>query len=106
MPSPIDCCSLLQVRVVTSRGRTLLADRIIIAAGPWTNDVLSHFGYSFALEYWQAHWGFYKFHAHLAAKLPAWYYFGQQDSSTDNESLFYGFPADPATHVAKVKPLP
>ena len=91
------------MRVATSKDRSLLADRIILAAGPSTNNLLrQHLGCSFDLEIWQAHWGFYSCDPDLAAALPLWYYFGHANPATEDEALYYGFPPEPATDAMKV----
>lgn len=80
----------------------LRADRLVVAAGPWTNDVLSHLGCQLDLQIWRCHWGHAACDGDLAARLPLWYYFGREDPATSDGGLYYGFPADAATGLMKV----
>ena len=90
--------------VLTSKGRSLLADRLIVAAGPWTNDVLAHLGHSLDLEIWRCLWGHASCAPELAERLPLWYYFGEERPAKSDGGLYYGFPAGPGpAHLMKAR---
>ena len=50
---------IVQVRVETSRGRTLTSRRAIVAVGAWTNPTLRSLGVEMGVEIWKMHWGHY-----------------------------------------------
>lgn len=48
-----------QVYISTSKGRSIRAKKVIVAAGAWANDVLAHIGKQMDLEVHNVHWGHY-----------------------------------------------
>ena len=83
-----DAVVLLQVLLRTSKSRRIRTRRLIICAGPWTNDVLDHLGARLYLEIWRVAWGHYKADAALHSRSPMWYHRGARGD------LFYGFPPE------------
>lgn len=78
--------------VMTTSGTRYTTDKLVVAAGAWTNDILKHLDTQLDVEVWRVHWGHYKLKD--GAQSPQWFHFGKDDG------LFYGFPGE--NGVAKV----
>jgi len=78
--------------VLTTSGTRYITDKLVVAAGAWTNDILKHLDTELDVEVWRVHWGHYKLKE--GAQSPQWFHFGKDDG------LFYGFPGEDG--VAKV----
>jgi len=72
--------------VLTSSGKIYNTDKIVCAAGAWTNDILQHLDVQLDVEVWRVHWGHFKTKSEETGP-PQWFHFGKEDA------LFYGFPA-------------
>jgi glycine/D-amino acid oxidase-like deaminating enzyme len=78
--------------VLTASGKRFIADKMVVAAGAWTNNVLAHLNVQLDVEVWRVHWGHYKLKEGKQA--PQWFHFGKGDA------LYYGFPGE--NGIAKV----
>lgn len=91
-----------KVQAVTSAGRVIRADKVIIAAGAWTNELLKMVGMELDLEVHNVHWGHYAIDPALAKDYPQWFCFRKPDEATKDGGLYYGFPAQGREPVIKV----
>ncbi|KAL0039386.1 hypothetical protein WJX79_005724 [Trebouxia sp. C0005] len=101
----LTCLSVLaadQVAVQTSEGRTIMAKRLGLTVGAWTNDVLAHIGMTLPLDIWKVHWGHYYVDPAIKESLPQWYKFGKLQPDSWDEGLYYGFPPEASEPVVKV----
>jgi sarcosine oxidase len=81
-----------KVIAVTEKGETIEADNCVIAAGPWTNNVLEAAGLPrLALDIWQVQWGHYEVSEEVAATIPQAFHF-RKESGIDG-GLYYVFPS-------------
>ncbi|KAL3775186.1 hypothetical protein ACHAWO_003802 [Cyclotella atomus] len=81
-----------KVIAVTENGETIQADNCVIAAGPWTNDVLEAAGLPrLALDIWQVQWGHYEVSEQVAGTIPQAFHF-RKESGIDG-GLYYVFPS-------------
>ncbi|GHG78153.1 FAD-dependent oxidoreductase [Streptomyces griseocarneus] len=85
--------------VTLRSGRVLAADRVVLAAGAWTNRLLAHLGFRIRMELWGMLWAHYAVDASLAASYPQWFCF--KPPSGADEGLYYGFPAEGDPPVIK-----
>ncbi|MEO1273208.1 MAG: FAD-dependent oxidoreductase, partial [Myxococcota bacterium] len=74
----------------TQKGRTIEADRVVLAAGAWTNPLLKPLGERLALKLWSMVWGHYAVDPDMAERYPQWFCF--QEARGDDGGLYYGFP--------------
>lgn len=75
---------------VTTNSGDFQCREIVIAAGAWTNNVLSPLGVKLDLKIWQMTIGYFEVDS-AQYRYPFWYEFGRKQG--ENTSLFYGFPA-------------
>jgi len=91
------------VAITTSSGKTFLAKQVVIAAGAWTNDLLTSFTDPLNLEIWPMLWGHYKVENALRDRFPQWFCFQQEKPENNDGGLYYGFPCHtPETSLIKV----
>ena len=85
---------LPRIQAVTQDGKAILADSCVIAAGPWTNEVLGMAGLpQLDLKLWQIQWCHYKVEdKDVAASIPQAFFFRKPESELDG-GLYYVFPA-------------
>ena len=75
----------------------------MIAAGAWTNDLLTSFTDPLNLEIWPMLWGHYKVENALRDRFPQWFCFQQENPENNDGGLYYGFPCHtPETSLIKV----
>ena len=93
-----------EAHVVLATGSRIRARRVVMAAGPWTTELVSRsFGLAIPLDIWEVSFGWYKLnreHAAAqqhAAELPVWRAFG-------GVSRCYGFPLHERQDALKVAP--
>jgi glycine/D-amino acid oxidase-like deaminating enzyme len=78
--------------VLTADGKRFVTDKLVVAAGAWTNNVLAHLNVQLDVDVWRVHWGHYKLKE--GKQSPQWFHFGKGDA------LYYGFPGEDG--IAKV----
>ena len=96
----------IQVVVKTSSGRTIMAKRLGLTVGAWTNDVTAHLGLQFPLEIWKVHWGHYHVDPAVKDSMPQWYKFGKLQPDSWDEGLYYGFPPEGPEAIVKARAPP
>ncbi|KAF5840792.1 FAD dependent oxidoreductase-domain-containing protein [Dunaliella salina] len=96
------------VKILTHDGKLIKANKLVLCAGGWTNEVLRKMGHEeMALEVWNVHWGHYQVAPEVARNLPQWFCF-QKDKADEGSwdgGLYYGFPPpdkDSSSPVIKV----
>lgn len=84
-----------RIQAFTEDGEAILADNCIIAAGPWTNEVLKMAQLpELDLKVWQVQWGHYKVDdPEVAKSIPQAFYFRKPINDLDG-GLYYVFPAN------------
>ncbi|MFQ6196334.1 FAD-dependent oxidoreductase [Streptomyces sp. NPDC000405] len=87
------------LEVTLKSGRALEADRLVLAAGAWTNRLLAHLGLRVRMELWGMLWAYYAVDPALAAHYPQWFCFTPPRGA--DEGLYYGFPADGSPPLIK-----
>ena len=80
------------ILVKTKDGISLEADKLVLAVGSWTNDLLSHFSQQLDLELWSMLWGYYRVDPQYRESYPQWFCFQQENHETRDGGLYYGFP--------------
>ncbi|KAK9822539.1 hypothetical protein WJX74_002337 [Apatococcus lobatus] len=91
-----------KMRVRTKKGSVIHAAKVVVAAGPWTNELLRPLGVQLDLEIWAVHWGHAWVDPGRREQYPQWYSFGRERPATWDGGLYYGFPPDSTEPVAKV----
>jgi len=89
-------------RVQTGTGRTLVAERVVLACGAWTNERLAELGLQLDLELWPMLWAHYLVDPSLAAAYPQWFCFQRADAERGDGGLYYGFAAHEGAPRIKV----
>ncbi|GHF53960.1 N-methyl-L-tryptophan oxidase [Streptomyces mashuensis] len=87
------------LEVSLESGRALQADRLVLAAGAWTNRLLAHLGLRVRIELWGMLWAHYAVDPALAAHYPQWFCFTPPRGA--DEGLYYGFPAEGSPPLVK-----
>mmetsp|Transcript_7571 Transcript_7571/g.7136 ORF Transcript_7571/g.7136 Transcript_7571/m.7136 type:complete len:653 (-) Transcript_7571:161-2119(-) len=81
-----------KVVAVTEGGETIIANKAVIACGPWTNSVLESAKLpKLNLEIWRVQWAHYEVDADVAASIPQAFHF-RKESNIDG-GLYYVFPS-------------
>jgi len=80
------------VRVVDQWGEVHGADKVVIAAGPWSPSLLAQLGVQLAVEVWGMLWAHYEVDATRAHDYPQWFCFTRGDEAQGDGGLYYGFP--------------
>ena len=82
-----------RISAVTEDGKIILANNVIIAAGPWTNKMLEMAGLpSLDLKVWQVQWAHYLVEdSNLAESIPQAFHF-RKENGIDG-GLYYVFPS-------------
>ncbi len=83
---------LNQIIVKSRKGRLFAPTKIVLAAGAWTNELLSHFQQTLDLEIWSMLWGYYQVEPREKEHFPQWFCFQQANPNTGDGGLYYGFP--------------
>ncbi|WP_410586362.1 FAD-dependent oxidoreductase [Amycolatopsis sp. lyj-23] len=78
------------ISLSTECGNTVHAAKLVVAAGPESNDVLRLLGFELRTVVWEMISAYFRA-APAAAELPTWINF--QATSEDDPGLYYGFPA-------------
>jgi glycine/D-amino acid oxidase-like deaminating enzyme len=87
-----------KVVAVTEDGKSIVANKAVIAAGPWTNYVLESSGLpKLNLDIWQVQWAHYEVDADVAASIPQAFHF-RKESNIDG-GLYYVFPSSASESV-------
>lgn len=84
-----------RIQAYTENGEVILADNCVLAAGPWTNEVLKLAELpQLNLKVWQVQWGHYKVDdPEVAKSIPQAFYFRKPINELDG-GLYYVFPAN------------
>lgn len=91
------------VEIHTDLGNLFLADRVVLAVGAWTNDLLSTFTEPLDLEIWRLLWGHYRVEETERSRFPQWFCFQKENPANKDGGLYYGFPChNPTTSMIKV----
>lgn len=81
-----------KIQVVTNDGTTVQAKHCVVAAGPWTNELLQKsFGIELDLEIWRIHWAHYEL-TDDAATMPQAFFFKKESDCGNDGGLYYVFP--------------
>ena len=80
------------VEIKTKSGKIFVAKRVVIAAGAWTNDLLTSFTDPLNLSIWPMLWGHYQVEKTLLDRFPQWFCFQQEKPENKDGGLYYGFP--------------
>jgi glycine/D-amino acid oxidase-like deaminating enzyme len=86
---------------------TVLAHRLILAPGPFANEVLAHLSLSLDLEIWQMTYAHFRVEpieslepvGSGGSDSPLWFHFGPEENG--RPLTYYGFPSDPRTGRVK-----
>ena len=89
----------LTVKAITEDGTTIAAQNTVLAAGPWTNEVLELAGLpKLPLEIWMVQWAHYEVdNPAVASMIPQAFHF-KEESGIDG-GLYYVFPASATESV-------
>mmetsp|Transcript_6220 Transcript_6220/g.15626 ORF Transcript_6220/g.15626 Transcript_6220/m.15626 type:complete len:342 (-) Transcript_6220:2181-3206(-) len=90
----------ITVKAITEDGTTIAAQNIVLAAGPWTNEILELAGLpKLPLEIWMVQWAHYEVDdPKVAAMIPQAFHF-KEESGIDG-GLYYVFPASATESVS------
>mmetsp|Transcript_6219 Transcript_6219/g.15624 ORF Transcript_6219/g.15624 Transcript_6219/m.15624 type:complete len:159 (-) Transcript_6219:53-529(-) len=90
----------ITVKAITEDGTTIAAQNTVLAAGPWTNEVLELAGLpKLPLEIWMVQWAHYEVDdPKVAAMIPQAFHF-KEESGIDG-GLYYVFPASATESVS------
>ena len=105
LTNPSSLCVSLSLCVcvcVCSNGKLFKAKKLVLAAGAWTNDLLTHLDQQLDLEIWAMHWGHYRVDPKLRQEYPQWFCFRKEDERRWDGGLYYGFPAEGKDDMIKV----
>ncbi len=83
-----------KIIVKTKNKICLEADKLVLAVGGWSNDLLAHFNQHLDLEIWSMLWGYYRVAKEYRENYPQWFCFQQENMETGDGGLYYGFPCD------------
>ena len=82
-----------RICATTEDGLTIMADNCVIAAGPWTNEVLKMADLdTLNLKVWEIQWAHYKVKKSVADSIPQAFHFRKSQTAEDG-GLYYVFPA-------------
>lgn len=81
-----------QIIVKSTKGRLFAPNKIVLAAGAWTNELLAHFQQNLDLEIWSMLWGYYQVERREQEHFPQWFCFQKANPNTGDGGLYYGFP--------------
>jgi glycine/D-amino acid oxidase-like deaminating enzyme len=81
-----------KVEATIDNGESITADNVLIAAGPWTNEVLESAGLPrLNLDVWQVQWAHYEVDEEIASTIPQAFHF-RKENDIDG-GLYYVFPS-------------
>lgn len=81
-----------KIVAVTDGGETIVANKAVIACGPWTNSILESSKLpKLNLEVWRVQWAHYEVDADIASSIPQAFHF-RKELNTDG-GLYYVFPS-------------
>jgi glycine/D-amino acid oxidase-like deaminating enzyme/glutamate dehydrogenase/leucine dehydrogenase len=87
------------IDVVLQDGSMVVANSMIVAPGPWTNQFLQkHFNLSLDLDIWRIHWAHYEVDESI--NVPQCFFFRKESECGNDGGLYYCFPAT-ATEARK-----
>lgn len=82
-----------RICATTEDGLTIMADHCVLAAGPWTNEVLKMADLdALNLKVWEIQWAHYKVKKSVADSIPQAFHFRKSQTAEDG-GLYYVFPA-------------
>lgn len=82
-----------RIVAATEDGLTIMADNVVVAAGPWTNEVLEMANLDkLNLKVWEIQWAHYKVEKSVADSIPQAFHFRKSQTAEDG-GLYYVFPA-------------
>jgi glycine/D-amino acid oxidase-like deaminating enzyme len=112
------------IELITSSGQVVVAKKLVLCAGAWTNQLLQLLGYEMDLEIHSVAWGHWEVTPEAAQQLPQWFCFnktaagasadskadpsaagspGQDSAAAWDGGLYYAFPPEsPDEHKIKV----
>ena len=89
-----------RIVATTEDGMTIQADNVVLAAGPWTNEVLTMADLDeIKLKVWEIQWAHYRVKKSLAHSIPQAFHFRKGQTPQDG-GLYYVFPASATESVA------
>lgn len=81
-----------KVVAVTEAGETIVANKAVVACGPWTNSILESSNLpKLNLKVWRVQWAHYEVDAEIAASIPQAFHF-RKEANIDG-GLYYVFPS-------------
>ena len=89
-----------RIVATTEDGMTIQADNAVLAAGPWTNEVLAMADLDeINLKVWEIQWAHYRVKKSVAHSIPQAFHFRKGQTPQDG-GLYYVFPASATESVA------
>lgn len=80
------------VTVRLANGETVMADQVVLTAGPWTKHFLPPSVRDLDYSVWHMLWGYYTIDPEYRDAFPQWFNFQHKEAGDPNQGLFYGFP--------------
>ena len=80
------------IMIRTTKELWFATNKMVLAAGAWTNQLLAHFQQNLSLEIWSMLWGYYQVEKREQEHFPQWFCFQKENPSTGDGGLYYGFP--------------
>lgn len=77
-----------------SNGEVVLTEKVVMAAGAWTNSLLSLIGERLDLQITSVCWGHWRVDPTLAPRYPQWFCFRKERPEALDGGLYYGFPVE------------
>jgi len=90
-----------RVVAITEDGKTILADNVVLAAGPWTNSLLEMLQLpKMNLKIWEVQWAHYRVKTSVAKSIPQAFHFRKGKTEEDG-GLYYVFPESSTESLTK-----